>query len=66
MRDDSPVAIAMVIPNCNSGVLRGGNSGVSECRDREACNYIYRGCFEHSDLLKKYKYADIVMQDDEN
>lgn len=37
----SPVTVAMAIPGCNTGVLRGGNSSSTE----------FRSCVDNSSLL---------------
>ena len=52
----------MVIPDCNSGILRQGLGGV---RDEDGFQSIFRGC-EKSNIMNNYKHVDMIMSDEDN
>ena len=61
-----PVAAAMVIPGCHSGINRGGDGGVcSQKEDDGDCLRMRGGCGDNK-LMQKYKQMDVILSDDDN
>jgi len=59
-----PIPVAMAIPECNDGRLRGGGTGAIECREGVCTGNMdkFRGC-SGSPMMKKYEHHDIIMSD---